>query len=483
MTPDTIDAVKAEARRFLDLAESVHYGFCTDGQRRHLPSQPKETKALRRASAVCDTAAVSITSTDNVLRRMVTMNAELKITCPKCGAEILLTESLAAPMVAAVRSEMQARVDAAESTARTAKMDADIARADIERDIDFKVSEKAQEIRAQEAAKAKQFVADDFARERGIAVQARREAEQLRAKLGDAQRAQAEAERRSRELSDKEAALDLTIERGIQAGVDRARTTARAESDEANRLKLFEKDTTLQSLQTKVAELQQKLEQGSQQLQGEVQELDLQARLTAAFPQDWVGEVGKGVAGADVTQVIVAPSGAACGLILWESKRTKSWSQAWLAKLREDGRLAQADLLVLVSTALPEAVETFNLIDGVWVCSPMVALPLAAALRATLLAVHNTKQVQAGMATKSEEVYRYVTGSQFRHRVEALVEAFTMLQDDLVAEQRSTQRQWAKRQTQIERVMTSTAGMFGDLQGIAGKALPAPAGLVLESGE
>ena len=112
----------------------------------------------------------------------------------------------------------------------------------------------------------------------------------------------------------------------------------------------------------------------------------------------------------------------------------------------------------------------------------MTALSLAHALRATLLAVHNTKQVQAGMRTKSEEVYAYVTGPQFRHRVEALVEAFTTLQDDLTSEQKAMQRAWAKRAAQIERVMTSTSGMFGDLQGIAGKALPEPEGLKLGAG-
>jgi hypothetical protein len=243
----------------------------------------------------------------------------------------------------------------------------------------------------------------------------------------------------------------------------------------------LEKDTTLQSLQTKIDDLQQKITQGSQQLQGEVQELDLEQSLRSAFPFDSITEVAKGANGADCSQVVASPTGAHCGTILYESKRTKNWSDGWLPKLREDGRKAQADILVLVSQALPEELNatSFGCIDSVWVCAPPLATTLATALRATLLAVHNTKQVQAGMATKAEEVYGYVTGPQFRHRVEALVESFTAMNEDLAAEQRSTQRQWAKRAMQIERILTSTTGMFGDLQGIAGKALPEPAGLAL----
>ena len=408
--------------------------------------------------------------------------SKLTITCPKCRADFELTDSLAGPLVAATRAEMQARVDAAESAARTATMDADIAKADIERDIEFKVSEKAKEIRLQEAAKVQQSMKADFAREQGIAVQAQQEAEELRSKLVVAQRAQAEAVRKARELDERERELDLTVETRISDATSTIRSSAMRESNEANRLKLLEKDTLLESLQKKVEDLNQKLTQGSQQTQGEIQELDLEQQLRTRFPQDVIGEVGKGVNGADVTQIVNAPSGVRCGLILWESKRTKNWSDKWLPKLREDGRVAQADLLVVVSQALPEEVETFNQIDNVWVCSPSVVIPLAVALRTTLLAVHNTKQVQAGMATTAEEVYSYVTGPQFRRRVEALVEAFTTMQEDLTAEQKAIQRQWAKRTAQIERMMISTSGMFGDLQGIAGKALPEPTGLSLTAG-
>jgi hypothetical protein len=402
-------------------------------------------------------------------------NTEPVIVCPKCKTEIKLTESLSAPMVERVRAEYEERLErsrqASEQLAQSVKARESL----LEATIFNRVREREQELR------------DAAQREAAEGVRAlNAEASDLRFKLAEAQQAQAEALRKERELEGRERAITLTIEQGITAGVRQAEERARREADDAGRLKRMELEATITSMQAKLAEAQQKAEQGSQQLQGEVQELDLEAALRAKFPFDTVEEVAKGVNGADITQTVVAPSGAECGFILWESKRTKRWSDGWLPKLREDGRKARADVLVIVSAALPEDVEQagFSCLDNVWVCSPTGALSMALALRATLLAVHAAKQAQAGMATKAEEVYGYVTGPQFRRRVEALVEAFTTLNEDLVAEQKATQRQWAKRAVQLERVIASTSGMFGDLQGIAGKALPAPEGLALaEVGE
>jgi hypothetical protein len=396
---------------------------------------------------------------------------QIIITCPKCKADIELTDTLAGPLLESTKK--QAAEDLAAANKRADTIAASIGEA---------VAREHNATKAAVMAEAKAAAADDLRRAQQAAADAEQQAESLQVKLTAAQRAQAEALKRERELADKERELDLTIEQRVLAASSTIRQQATTQADEANRLKLMERDQLVESMQKKVSELQQKIEQGSQQLQGEAQELDLEQQLRTKFPFDAIGEVAKGVNGADITQKVSSPSGAIAGLILWESKRTKRWSDGWLAKLREDGRKVQADLLVIVSTALPEEVESFNCVDGVWVCSPQAAMPVALALRAILLSVHNVKQTQAGMATTAEEVYIYVTGPQFRHRVEALVEAFTTMQEDLTAEQKVQQRQWAKRAAQIERVLTSTSGMFGDLQGIAGKALPAPAGLSLSNG-
>jgi hypothetical protein len=216
-------------------------------------------------------------------------------------------------------------------------------------------------------------------------------------------------------------------------------------------------------------------------LQGEVLELELENLLRAKFPFDTIEPVPKGEFGGDTLQRVVSPSGLMSGTILWESKRTKNWSNAWLVKLREDQRTAKAEIAVLVSQALPEGVETFDVIDGVWVTHPRSILPVATILRHTLLQVSTARLVNEGQQTKAEMVYQYLTGPRFRQRVEAIVEAFTCMQEDLDKERKAIMKQWAKRDEQIERVMGATVGMYGDLQGIAGKSMQEIEGLDLNA--
>ena len=243
-----------------------------------------------------------------------------------------------------------------------------------------------------------------------------------------------------------------------------------------------EKEETITAMQKQIEDLKRRAEQGSQQLQGEVQELELENLLRAKFPFDTIEPVPKGEFGGDALQRVVSASGqpnGTVGTILWESKRTKNWSDGWLVKLREDQRTAKAEVAVLVSQVLPKGVESFDVVDGVWVTSPRAVLPVATVLRHTLLQVSTARQVSEGQQTKTEMVYQYLTGPRFRHRVEAIVEAFSSMQEDLAAEKKAIQRQWAKREIQLNNVLQSTAGMYGDLQGIAGKSLQEIEGLEL----
>lgn len=393
--------------------------------------------------------------------------SDVTLKCPKCGAEIPLTEGIAAPMVAAVRAEMQTRIDIAISQAEEVKRKAKAKEDHLEEELQarMKAQREQSEISAKEKARAE--MAADFACEQKLAVQAQQEAEALRAKLAEAQKAQAEAMRKERELADRERELDLTVERRIGEGVGVARDAARRDADEAARLRLAEKDMTLQSLQVKIAELQQKIEQGSQQAQGEVLEVDVEAQLRVRYPRDEFAEVGKGVKGADITHRVLAQSGVACGTIIYEVKRTKTFSSPWLAKLRQDGREAHADALILVTQAMPDDVDQFALIEGVWVCRAAVLHPLVDAIRVGLLGAQAVRQAAEGEATQAESVYRYLTGPRFKARIEATVEAWTVMQADLEAERRAMTRAWAKRAAQIDAVMASTSGLFGDLQATA----------------
>jgi hypothetical protein len=177
-------------------------------------------------------------------------------------------------------------------------------------------------------------------------------------------------------------------------------------------------------MQRQIEQLRRKAEQGSQQLQGEVFELELESLLRAKFPQDIIDPVAKGDFGGDALQGIVGPLGQRCGSILWELKRTKNWSDAWLPKLRDDQREAKADIALIVSNALPKGTQTFDLIEGVWVSETRCAIPLAIALRQSLIEISAARQAGEGQQTKMELVYQYLTGPGFRHRVEAIVEKF-----------------------------------------------------------
>jgi hypothetical protein len=178
--------------------------------------------------------------------------------------------------------------------------------------------------------------------------------------------------------------------------------------------------------------------------------------------------VPKGVNGADLIHRVLNRSGRVCGTIVWESKRTKAWSDGWLAKLKEDQRKLAAEIGVLVSEALPKDCNNFSNVGGIWVTSTQCAVSLAGALRMQVLHVASARAAAAGAKQKSEILYEYVSGTEFRHHVESIAEAFVAMQTGLQEEKRATHRQWAKREKQIEQVISNTAGMYGELQALTG---------------
>jgi len=385
--------------------------------------------------------------------------AEPTIVCPNCKTEIKLTESLAAPLLEATRRDFEQRMR---------QKDADLA---------AKLKEEGAKIAAEEARKAKLALATELEQRTRAVAELENALKENNAKLAEAQKAQADLIRKQRELDTKLREADLAVEKRIQEGLDATREQARREVEGELKLKVAEKEQTISSMQKQIEELKRKAEQGSQQLQGEVQELELEGLLAAKFLHDTIEPVPKGEHGGDVLQHVVGPLGQACGTILWESKRTKNWSDGWLAKLREDQRAAKAEIAILVSQALPKEVETFDLVEHVWVVHPRVAIPVATALRQSLVELAVARQASEGQQTKMEMVYGYLTGPRFRQRVQAIVEAFSSMQEDLDREKKAITKQWAKREEQIERVMQATVGMYGDLQGIAGKTLQEIEGL------
>jgi hypothetical protein len=399
--------------------------------------------------------------------------------CPNCNHEIHLTESLAAPLIEETRRRFQEQL---------ANKDAEVARKtdalrqereqlakqreQIEDQVAQRLAGERSQLVATEATKAREAAAAELQAKDAEAAELRRTLEANNAKLAEAQQAQAELMRKQRALDDEKRELDLTIEKRVQASIADIQAKARQEADEAARLRVLEKDQTIESMARTIEELKRKAEQGSQQSQGEALELELEELLRGRFPTDVIEPVGKGELGADIVQQVNGSIGQPAGIILWESKRTKAWSDGWLVKLRDDQRRCGADIALIISHALPKHIEHFDLVEGVWVAHPRYALPVAASLRQTLIEVSNMRLVQQGQQTKMEQVYHYLTGPKFRQRVEAVIEKFNDMRDDLDRERKFMVRQWAKRETQILAVVESTVGMVGDLQAIAGKAVP-----------
>ena len=205
--------------------------------------------------------------------------------------------------------------------------------------------------------------------------------------------------------------------------------------------------------------------------------------LKNEFPHDAITEISKGVRGADCIQEVFTPGGHSCGKILWESKRTKNWSNAWVDKLKEDQREAKADIAAIISQALPEGLHHVGHLGGVWVSDFASAIGMAYILRASLTQVAVARASVVGKNEKMEMLYEYLSGVEFRNTVQGVIESFTAMREDLEAEKRATERQWAKREKQATKAIVNMARMYGGVQGIVGKALPAIPALELSGGE
>ena len=403
------------------------------------------------------------------------------ITCPGCGTSIPVAKVLQQQLTEQIREEYEgkAKLEKDALLMREAELNEKESALDrTKQDLDKQVQELLIEEKAKLAAELQSKAREEVE----IDLQAlREELQEKELKLDEAHRLELELRKKERALDDSKKALELDVARKIDAERTAIEEATVKRIAEERRLKDLEKDKQINDMLQQMEILKRKAEQGSQQLQGEVLELDLEAFFKEQFPFDDIQPVPKGMTGADLIQRVHTREGVFCGTIIWESKRTKAWSNGWIDKLKGDQRFAKAEIAVLATDALPKGIQNFGQKDGIWVTNCVSAAGLATALREVLIQVSRAKGAVEGKEEKMEVLFAYLTGPHFKQRVEAIMEAFNTLKSDLDEEKRVTTRRWAKREKQLERIVLNTAGMYGDLQGFIGSSLQSiPA---LESGQ
>jgi hypothetical protein len=305
------------------------------------------------------------------------------------------------------------------------------------------------------------------------------EIEELRKQNKNLQEQFLELNKLIRQLRKENDERRIEMEKQFAQEQEKIRLEEKKKINEEYHLKLLEKEKKLTDALKMNEELKQKLEQGSQQTQGEVLELDLEQRLKQEFPADDIQPVAKGIRGGDIIQTVKNQFIKPCGTILWELKRTKSWSPQWISKLKEDQRNIKADVAVILSRVLPEEIKNFGLIQGVWIGNFESIIGLSTVLRGTLINIAAVKQSAVGKAEKKEILWNYLTSIEFQQRLEAIHEAYEQLQKDLHTEKKWFMNKWAKQDKTMHSIIENMLGMHGDLQSIMGKALSEIKGLEL----
>ena len=290
-------------------------------------------------------------------------------------------------------------------------------------------------------------------------------------KLKESQVKELELMQKEKQIKEREESLKLDMEKQMVARQKEIEDRVKKMESERSDLKIKELEKKLTDQAELVETMRRKAEQGSMQLQGEVLELALEELLKATFPLDSIEEVAKGVKGADCVQHIKNNMGDFCGKIIYESKRTKAFTNEWIEKLKRDMRAQQADIAVIVTETLPKDMDSFGFKDGVWICRFTDVKPLAFLLRDSLLKIHIALISQENKGEKMQMLYNYLTANEFRQNIEAVVEGFLALKDGITREKIQMEKIWKEREKQLDKVLLNTTQFYGSIKGIAGNAV------------
>lgn len=367
------------------------------------------------------------------------------IACPKCGESISIDDVLTHQIEEKLNKEFKEK----EINIRTS----------IEKEAQEKLLEKEELLKnkikeqlEKEAKAEKKYLEEQLA--------------EKDAKLKEANQNELDLRKEKQKLKDEKDAFELEKTRQLDEERKKIEEEASKKATEAQQSKIDQLSKQLLDATKAKDELARKLEQGSQQTQGEVQEMILEELLKSEFIYDDISPVPKGVNGADVIQTVKTKTGIECGKIIWESKKTKSWTEGWIQKLKDDQRSVKADIAVIISSVLPDGVKGISLRDGVWVCDVKLATSIATALRQSLEAIAREKAMSVGKNEKVEMLYQYLSGTEFRQRIEAIVETFSAMKLSLDKEKIYFEKSWAEKEKQIQKVIRNTVGIYGDLNGV-----------------
>jgi hypothetical protein len=391
----------------------------------------------------------------------VTISLNEEILCPHVeGHRFTLREGLAESTIRRIQQE-QAEAIAQQKSALRAQIEA-------EREA---IRQAAQSEESERAKIREQAFQEQMAAQARLIEEMRKQLSEKSAAEFDLKQS-IEALKAEQNLALAKAAADARQLSRIEAMSLAEKTLGEKFEQELEALRLKQKELEKQRDDAKQAadELRRRMEQGSQQAQGEALELTLEAELAFRFPTDRVEPIANGAYGADILHTIITADGRNCGSITWETKNAQSWNSKWLEKLRMDVISSKSEFGVLVSTALPEGVKYFDQIDGMYVCSLSVWFAVATMLRQQIINLAFARASAEGRDQKMDVVYRYLTGPEFRERVNAIIQTFVGMQDQLHQEKRALMKHWGRREKQIQGVLNGLSGMYGDLQGIIGTA-------------
>jgi hypothetical protein len=404
------------------------------------------------------------------------MEKENTISCPNCGAEINVSELLYHQVQDELKKEFEAKMAAKEQDIRKKteylKAEYDKLLKDKEEQqlhVDKEVKTKL----GVEKTKLEETIRQQLKDETSGQINLLKQELELKSKqVSEFNKALAEIEhlkREKEELHDK-VALEKEIE--FTEKLKDEKLKIKRQSDETVALKIKELEKQLEDQKILAEEMKRKAEQGSMQLQGEVQELALEEMLASLFPFDQVSEVAKGVKGADVIHKVRNKHGVDCGIILYESKRTKAFSADWISKLKTDALGTKADICIIVTETLPDGIERIGQKDGVWICSFNDFKGLVMVLRESLIKINEAYASQTNKGEKMQMLYDYLTSNEFKMQLGAIVEGFSDLQNSYIQEKRAMERIWKQREKQLEKVLLNTNHFIGSIQGIAGSSIP-----------